>query len=198
MAVLLLWWAITLLALFWLVAGGPWVLVLVVGVVGVLVVANTLVLVRHTGPEEWALEPGRLRQVDLDRDDTVAVWASRASRGARERGRRVGTLAYHGGRLSFTVDAPPGPPAATGGSSTRRPSDAADPLAGVAILDAPAPALRLGPRPRWRRPALVVHDDDVVHVLELSPPWDLGGGSAGAVVAAAWWDQLHELGARIE
>ncbi len=188
MAVLLVWWAVALVGLLLLVAGGPWILVLPVGVVGVLVVANTVVLVRHTGPEEDALEAGALRRADADRDG-VAVPARRgARRWGSDRQQRAGTLAYQGGRLSFTVE--PRTSAPAGGESVGD-----DPLAGMTVLDAAPRELVLGARPSWRRPALVVSHDGTVHVLDLSPPSDLGAGAVGAVVAGAWWDQLHELGA---
>jgi hypothetical protein len=185
MAVLLGWWALVLVGLLLLTSGGPWWLILPIGVVGVLVVANTLVIVRHTGPEEAALEPGRLAAATSARDDGVAVWASRSPRPrSGDRSRRSGTLAYAGGRLSFTVDPVAG----------RRDGD--DPLADVTVLDAPARQLELGRRPRWLRPSLVVTHQGIRHVFELSPPSDLGAGPVGAVVAAAWWDQLVEVGAR--
>lgn len=192
MAVLLGWWALVLIGLLLLTAGGPWWLIVPVGVVGVLVVANTVVIVRHTGPEETALEPGRLALADTDRDESVAVWASRAPRhGTGERGRRPGTLAYAGGRLRFTTD-----------SFTGRRADADDPLADdhladVTVLDASPRELELGPRPNALRPALVVTHDGTRHVLDLSPSFDLGAGTVGAVVARAWWEQLAELGARV-
>lgn len=186
MAVLLGWWAVVLIGLLLLTAGGPWWLILPVGVVGVLVVANTVVIVRHTGPEEAALEPGRLALADSDRDESVAVWASRSPRhGTGERGRRPGTLAYGGGRLTFTVD-----------PLTGRRAGGDDPLADVTILDAPAPRLELGPRPNALRPALVVTHEGTRHVIDLSPAFDLGAGAVGAVVARAWWEQLVEVGAR--
>jgi hypothetical protein len=185
MAVLLGWWAVLLVGLLLLTSGGPLVLVLPVGLVAVLVVANTVVIIRHTGPEETALEPGRLRQADASRHDGVGVWAARTPRRSfTDRGRTTGTLAYVGGRLSFTVDDAP----ASGEGS--------DPLAGVAVLDAPVREVALGPRPGWTRPALVVDHNGAHHVLDLSPQWDLGAGAVGALVAAAWWDQLAELGAR--
>jgi hypothetical protein len=186
MAVLLGWWAIVLVGLLLLTAGGPWWLILPVGVVGVLVVANTIVIVRHTGPEETALEPGRLALADTDRDESVAVWAARSPRqGSRERQRRPGTLAYTGGRLSFTFD-----------PLTGKKGDGDDPLADVTVLDATPRELELGRRPNALRPALVVTHDGTRHVLDLSPPFDLGAGAVGAVVARAWWEQLAELGAR--
>ena len=102
MAVLLAWWALVLIGLLLLTAGGPWWLILPVGVIGVLVVTNTIVIIRHTGPEEYALEPGRLAEADTDRDDAVAVWATRAPRhGGRDKDRRTGTLGYAGGRLTL-------------------------------------------------------------------------------------------------
>jgi hypothetical protein len=186
MAVLLLWWAFVLIGLLLLTAGGPWWLILPVGVMGVLVVANTVVIVRHTGPEETALEPGRLALADSSRDEGVAVWATRSPRhGGRDRSRRSGTLAYGGGRLSFTVD-----------PDTRAEGKGADPLSEVTVLDAPVRQVELGPRPNMLRPALVVTHQGTRHVLVLSPTFDLGAGTVGAVVTCAWWDQLAELGAR--
>jgi hypothetical protein len=186
MAVLLLWWAFVLIGLLFLTSGGPWWLILPVGVMGVLVVTNTLVIVRHTGPEEHALEPGRLALADTSRDDGVAVWASRSPRhGGRDRSRRAGTLAYAGGRLSFTVD-----PVADGKGRGD------DPLADVTVLDAPVRQIELGGRPTMVRPSLALTHAGTRHVFDLSPPFDLGAGAVGAVVAAAWWDQLAEVGAR--
>jgi hypothetical protein len=183
MAVLLAWWALVLIGLLLLTAGGPWWLILPVGVIGVLVVTNTIVIIRHTGPEEYALEPGRLAEADNDRDDAVAVWATRAPRhGGRDKARRTGTLGYAGGRLTFTND-----PATD--------ASADDPLADVTVLDAPVRQLELGPRPNLLRPALVVTHAGTRHVITLSPPFDLGAGAVGAVVAGAWWSQLAELGA---
>jgi hypothetical protein len=150
----------------------------------VLVVANTIVIVRHTGPEETALEPGRLELADRSHGDVVAVWASRSPKARSERGRRTGTLAYEGRRLSFTVDPLPDAKAD------------ADPLGGRAVLDAPVADVELGRRPGLLRPALVVSHDGTTHVLDLSPGFDLGAGAVGAVVAQAWWDQLAERGAR--
>ena len=184
MAVLLAWWALALIGLLLLTAGGPWWLILPVGVIGVLVVTNTIVIIRHTGPEESALTPGRLAEADAERDDAVAVWATRSPRHCgRDKARRTGTLAYAGGRLSFTTD-----PATDPGAD--------DPLADVMVLDAPVRQLELGPRPNPLRPALVVTHQGTRHVLTLSPPFDLGAGAVGAVVAGAWWSQLAELGAR--
>jgi hypothetical protein len=183
MAVLLGWWAVALIGLFWLVIGGPLLILLPVGLVAVLVVANTIVIVRRTGPEETALEAGRLEEADRSRGDGVAVWATRAPRARSERGRRSGTLAYEGRRLSFTVDPLPD-------------AKADDPLGGLAVLDAPVGEVELGPRPSLVRPALVVTHDGTTHVLDLSPAFDLGAGAVGAIVSQAWWDQLAERGAR--
>jgi hypothetical protein len=183
MAVLLGWWAIVLVGLLWLTSGGPLVLLLPIGLVGILVVANTVVIVRRTGPEETALEPDRLARADTARGEGVAVWASRTAKAGSDRGRRTGTLGYEGGRLTFVVD-----PMPAGGAD--------DPLAGMAVLDAPVHELELGRRPHLLRPSLVVAHQGTVHVLDLSPPFDLGAGAVGAVVAAAWWDQLAERGAR--
>jgi hypothetical protein len=185
MAVLLGWWALLLVGLLLFTSGGPLVLVLPVGLVAVLVVANTVEIIRRTGPEETALEPGRLRSADASRHDGIGVWAARTPRrGLTDRGRRTGTLAYVGGRLSFTVD-----PSPAG-------EDGADPLAEVAVLDAPVREVELGRRPGWTRPALVLDHQGTHHVFDLSPQWDLGAGAVGALVAAAWWDQLAERGAR--
>lgn len=184
MAVLLGWWAVVLIGLFWLITGGPIVVLLPVAVVAVLVVANTIVIIRHTGPEETALEPGRLELADRSRGDGVAVWATRSPRARSDRGRRSGTLAYEGRRLSFTVD-----PLPAGKADD-------DPLGGRAVLDAPVGEVELGRRPGLLRPALVVTHDGTTHVLDLSPSFDLGAGAVGAVVTQAWWDQLAERGAR--
>jgi hypothetical protein len=184
MAVLLVWWAVALIGLFWLVIGGPLLILLPVGLVAVLVVANTIVIVRRTGPEETALEAGRLEEADRSRGDGVAVWATRSPRARSERGRRSGTLAYGGRRLSFTVDALPDGKADD------------DPLGGLAVLDAPVDEVELGRRPSLMRPALVVAHGGTTHVLDLSPGFDLGAGAVGAVVTQAWWDQLAERGAR--
>jgi hypothetical protein len=188
MAVLLGWWALLLLGLFWLTTGGPLVVLLPVGLVAVVVAANTLVIVRHTGPEETALEPGRLARADTSRGEGVAVWASRSPRQGSEKGRRSGTLEYQGGRLTFTVDHGPDH------ADDRTP--VGDPLGGLRVLDAPVRELELGRRPTWLRPALVVTHQGTSHAFDLSPTFDLGSGTVGALVSSAWWDQLVDRGAR--
>ena len=60
-----------------------------------------------------------------------------------------------------------------------------------------APAqIQLGARPTMVRPALVLTIEGTAHVIEFSPPMDLGAGLVGAIVSAAWYDQLLERGAR--
>jgi len=185
MAVLLLWWAVVLVGVFLLTSGGSWILLLPIAVIGILVVANTIVIVRHTGPEQAALAPGQLARADADGDEGVAVWATRAPRrGAADKAKRTGTLAYEGGRLTFTTDPLPD---GRGGP---------DPLAEVTVLDAAPRQLELGSRPTLFRPNLVVDHQGTRHVFDLSAPFDLGSGAVGAVVTAAWWDQLLEVGAR--
>jgi hypothetical protein len=182
--VLLVWWAITILGLFALSIGGPWILVIPVGVIGILVASNTIAVVRQTGPEHSALEPGQLERADRE-NDPVAVFASRSPRrGANDKARRQGTLAYGRGRLSFVVHGQQGRADRVG---------AADQV----ILDAVPAELVLGTRPTWLRPTLDISDNDVHHVIDFSLPSDLGSGGVGSVVAAAWFDQLVERGAKI-
>jgi hypothetical protein len=186
--VLLVWWAITILGLFALSIGGPWVLVIPVGVIGILVASNTIAVVRQTGPEHSALEPGRLQRADRE-NDPVAVAASRAPRrGANDKARRQGTLSYGRGRLTFVVHGQQGRADRSG-----PPDQTGDQL----ILDAVPAELVLGMRPTWLRPTLDISDNDVHHVIDFSLPSDLGSGGVGSVVAAAWFDQLVERGAKI-
>ena len=88
MAVLLAWWALVVSSgCCCSTAGGPWWLILPVGVIGVLVVTNTIVIIAHTGPEEYALKPAASPEADTDRDDAITVWATRAPRhGGRRQG----------------------------------------------------------------------------------------------------------------
>ena len=183
--ILLVWWAITILGLFALSIGGPWILVIPVGVIGILVASNTIAVVRQTGPENTALEPGRLERADRE-NDPVAVPATRSPRHrGSEKSRRQGTLAYSGGRLTFTVHE-------RQGRTTNR-----DGLGDRAILDALPSDLLLGTRPTWRRSTLDISDNGVLHVIDLTLPSDLGSGGVGSIVAAAWFDQLVERGAKV-
>jgi hypothetical protein len=184
-AVQLVGWAVLDAALAgWLVAGGPWFSSLAVVLLTVEVAANAVVLVRHRGPEDLALSPGRLRQA-VDHHDTVLVPATWSpARRSGERRRQDGQLGWVAGRLTFTVSGPSGGARARPGSPD---------LQGVVLLDAEPWELRLAPEPTWARPPLVVHHGSTVHVLELAPAWDLTVG-VGAMVAAEWWRQLREVG----
>jgi hypothetical protein len=185
---LLVWWAITILGLFALSIGGPWILVIPVGVIGILVASNTIAVVRQTGPEHSALEPGRLERADRE-NDPVAVAASRSpKRGASDKARRQGTLSYGRGRLTFVVHGQQGRVGRVG--STDQAGD-------QVILDAVPTELVLGTRPTWLRPTLDISDNDVLHVIDFTLPSDLGSGGVGSLVAAAWFDQLAERGAKI-
>lgn len=184
--VLLVWWAITILGLFALSIGGPWILVIPVGVIGILVASNTIAVVRQTGPEHNALEPGRLERADRE-NDPVAVAASRSPRrGAKEKARRQGTLAYSRGRLTFVVHGQQG-------RTTR--ASSVDQAGDQLILDVAPAELALGMRPTWLRPTLEFTANNTHHFIEFSLPSDLGSGAVGSVVAAAWFDQLVERGA---
>ncbi len=60
-----------------------------------------------------------------------------------------------------------------------------------------APAqIQLGTRPTMTHPALLLTIEGTEHVIEFSPPMDLGAGVVGAIVSAAWYDQLLDRGAR--
>jgi len=178
------WAALDLVFVVWALSGGPWYLFVPIGVLTVEVVANGVVLLRHRGPEDLALWPGRLRQASAERD-TVSVPATWSpARRAGERRRQEGQLAWVAGRLTFTVAGPVGGTGDRGGRADLR---------GMVLLDAEPWELRLGPTPTWRRPQLVVHDATTAHLFDLSPVWDLTVG-VGALVAAEWWHQLHEVG----
>jgi hypothetical protein len=181
---LVLWWGSSLILLFGLSIGWPWILILPLGVIGVLVVTNTIQVVRGDGAEQFALPPGRLVRADKD-DDPAVVPATRAP-DRRERGRRRGSLAYGNGRLTFT----------TVPHTDRGRKQVRDPLTDALILEARPQEIALGPRPNWFRPQLVLTVDGVVHVIEFTMPNDLAAGTVGSVVSTAWFDQLVELGAR--
>jgi hypothetical protein len=179
---LVVWWGIALMLLFALSIGWPWILILPLGVIGVLVITNTVQVVRGDGAEQFAIAPGRLAQADRD-DDPITVPATRAP-DRRERGRRRGTLTYAGGRLTFTTDP----------TSARGRPQAIDPLTDAMILDERPQELTLGRRPNWLRPQLVLTADGVDHVIEFTMPNDLAAGTVGSVVSTAWFEQLRELG----
>lgn len=181
---LVLWWGMALMILFALSIGWPWILILPLGVVGVLVVTNSIQVVRGEGAEQFALAPGRLAQADED-EDPVTVPATRAP-DRRERGRRRGTLAYAAGRLTFT----------TAPTTTRGRPQSVDPLTDAVILDARPQELTLGRRPGWLRPQLDISVQGVDHIIEFTMPNDLAAGTVGSVVSAAWFDQLLDMGAQ--
>lgn len=195
--VLALWWGSTLVGLFLLSAGAPWILILPVAVAGTLVVANTITMLRRNGPEHDALAPGALAAVDRSRHEGIHVRATRApSRRAPGRAQRVGTLTYERGTLRFALD--PGAPA--GGMRAARPRTQPDSLhpdsVHEVIMEGPVTAIRLGPRPTVRRPQLELELDGTTHLLEFTAPGDLATGLVGSVVSAAWYDELRERGAR--
>jgi hypothetical protein len=181
---LVLWWGAALILLFGISTGWPWILILPLGVIGALVVTNTIQVVRGDGAEQFALAPGRLNRADAD-DDPVTVPATRAP-DRREKGRRRGSLTYGHGRLTF-VTAP---------GSARGRTQEPDPLTEALILDSWPHDIVLGRRPTWRRPHLVLVADGVAHVIEFTMPNDLAAGTVGSVVATAWYDQLRDLGAQ--
>jgi hypothetical protein len=71
-----------------------------------------------------------------------------------------------------------------------------DPADEITVFDVAPPQIQLGARPTMTRPALALSIDGTEHVIEFSPPMDLGAGVVGAIVSAAWYDQLLERGAR--
>ena len=176
-------WGSALICVFWLSAGGPAVLVLPLGVIAVLVISNTIQVVKGDGPETNAIAPDALRTATSDRE-RIEVLATRAP-DHRERGRRRGTLAWDHGRLSFVVD-----PA----HSTRR-REVVDELSAVELFDVSPESIDLGLPPTWRRPQLRMTIDRVDHVIEFTMPGDIAAGMLGSVCAGAWYDQLAELGA---
>jgi hypothetical protein len=182
--VLVAWWGFALVLVFWLSTGGPAVALLPLVVIGALVVSNTVQVVRGDVAVAGALAPGRLERATID-EDPVDVAATRAP-DDRERGRRRGVLSFAGGRLSFTFE-----------SETRsRRGPVTDPLSGTMAFDVRPDQLVMGPRPTLSRPRLKLTIDGSLHVIEFTMPGDLAAGVVGSVVAAAWWDQLRDLGAR--
>jgi hypothetical protein len=187
--ILALWWGVVLLGLFAVSSGGPPLLIVPVILIGIIVASNTIVVIRGTGPEQQALAPGRLARADTD-DDPVTVSATRAPRrNAADRTRRSGDLHYAGHRLRFTFHE---------GRQSR--ADAArpfDPSDEVTVFDVAPHQIHLGTRPSTTRPGLNLTIEGTLHVIEFSPPMDLGAGIVGAIVSAAWYDQLLERGARV-
>ena len=186
--ILAFWWGIVLLGLFAISSGGPPLLILPVLLIGIIVASNTIVVIRGTGPEQQALAPGRLARAD-EENDPISVSASRSPRrNAADRSRRSGELIYERRRLRFVFN-------------ERRQSRATaalpiDPADEITVFDVAPSQISLGPRPTMTRPALTFSVDGTDHVIEFSPPMDLGAGVVGAIVAAAWYDQLVERGAR--
>ncbi len=186
--ILAFWWGIVLLGLFALSSGGPPLLIVPVILIGIIVASNTIVVIRGTGPEHQALEPGRLARADSD-NDPVSVTATRSPRrNAADRSRRTGELVYERRRLRFMFN-------------ERRQSRTTaalpiDPSDEITVFDVTPAEIRLGARPTMSRPGLSLTIDGTEHVIEFSPPMDLGAGVVGAIVSAAWYDQLVERGAR--
>ena len=187
--ILAFWWGIVLMGLFAASSGGPVALIVPVILIGIIVASNTIIVIRGTGPEQQALAPGRLARADAEQDP-VAVTASRAPRrNGSERSRRAGVLHYERRRLRFTYY--------ENLQSRTSASGAIDPAEEITVFDASPRDIELGPRPTAMRPSLNLMIDGSLHVVEFSPPMDLGAGVVGAVVSAAWYDQLIELGARV-
>ncbi len=180
------WWGTTLLLVFWLSSGGPLIVLVPLAVIGVLVVTNTMAVVRHTGPEDYAIGPDRLASVTAD--DAVSVPAIRAgARRAKDRDRQRGHLCFERGRLRFEI--------AGALNDRRKDENATDRLPRFAF-DARVDELALGPRPTVWHPQLVIDCDTGEHVIDFCSPGDLSAGPIGAIVARSWWDQLAALGAR--
>lgn len=180
---LVLWWGTALLCVFWLSAGGPAVLLLPLGVIAVLVISNTIQVVRGDGPETHAIAPDALATADAERT-SIEVPATRAP-DRRERGRRRGTLRYGEGRLSFVMDP----------THTVRRKEITDRLSSVTVFDTWVDELVLGSAPSWHRPQLLLTIDGTEHVIEFTMPGDLAAGMLGSVCARAWHTQLVERGA---
>lgn len=180
---LIAWWLVVGALLAALLGGGPWYLIIPLGVLGALVVANTAALVNHRGPEEQALSPGRLARATIAHDavSVTATWAPRPR--ARDRQRHEGRLTWAGGRLTFTAQP----------TSTRR-EGAPRELVGLGLLDADPTELRLGSRPTLWHPDLVVVQGETTHVLDLRPGWDIASIGVGVLVADEWYRQLVEMG----
>jgi len=186
--ILAFWWGIVLLGLFAVSSGGPPLLIVPVILIGVIVASNTIVVIRGTGPEQQALEPGRLARADDD-NDPISVSATRAPRrNAADRSRRSGELIYERRRLRFVFNE-----RRQSRTTAALPIDPADE---ITVFDVAPPQIQLGARPTMTRPALALSIDGTEHVIEFSPPMDLGAGVVGAIVSAAWYDQLLERGAR--
>lgn len=186
--ILAFWWGIVLLGLFAISSGGPPVLILPVLLIGIIVASNTIVVIRGTGPEQQALAPGRLARAD-EENDPISVSASRTPRrNAADRSRRSGELIYERRRLRFVFNE-----RRQSRTTAALPIDPADE---ITVFDVAPSQISLGPRPTMTRPALTFAVDGTDHVIEFSPPMDLGAGVVGAIVAAAWYDQLVERGAR--
>ena len=184
--ILALWWGVVLIGLFAATSGGPWILLFPVVLIGIIVGSNTIVVIRGTGAEQQALAPGRLARADTD-DNGVIVSATRSPRrGASDRARRTGSLMYERGRLRFSYHE----------SAQERAVRSTPTEDEVVVFDTAPRDIVLGPRPRLLRPALELTIDATTHLLEFTPPMDLGAGAVGAVVAAAWYDQLLGCGAR--
>ena len=176
-------WGATLILVFVLSTGGPVIAILPLAVMAVLLVSNTIQVVKGDGPETTAIAPSALTDASAD-GDRIEVLATRAP-DHRERGRRRGTLAWDHGRLSFVVDP----------AHTVRRREVVDELSSVELFDVTPPSIRLGMPPTWRRPQLRMEIEGVDHVIEFTMPGDIAAGILGSVCAGAWYDQLAELGA---
>jgi len=176
-------WGATLLLVFWLTAGGPAIAVLPLAVIAVLLVSNTIQVVKGDGPETHAIAPDALAEVATD-GERIEVPATRAP-DHRERGRRRGTIVWEHGRLSFLVDP----------SHTVRRREVVDELSAVELFDVAPRSIDLGAPPSWMHPQLRMTIERVDHVVEFTMPGDLAAGMLGSVCARAWYDQLAELGA---
>lgn len=187
--ILALWWGVVLLGLFAISSGGPPLLIVPVILIGIIVASNTIVVIRGTGPEQQALAPGRLARAD-EESDPVSVTATRAPRrNASDRSRRAGELSYERRRLRFTFH--------EGGRSRATAADPFDPTDEITVFDVAPGQIALGARPTMTRPGLALTIDGTEHIIEFSPPMDLGAGLVGAIVSAAWYDQLIERGAKV-
>jgi len=176
---LVIWWGIALMLVFALVIGGSWLLIIVIAIIAVMLISNTLIVVRGDGAETYAIAPGALKA-----GEDISVPATRAP-DRRESGRRRGVLEFRNSQLSFTV-----------GEQLGR-NAKKDELVDQTIFSLFPKQIYLGPRPTWRRPQLIVRSDNTTHVIEFTMPNDLGAGMVGAVVAAEWWQQLQDLGAKL-
>lgn len=176
---LVIWWGIALMLVFALVIGGSWLLIVVLAVIAVMLISNTLIVIRGDGAETYAIAPGALKE-----GGEISVPATRAP-DRRESGRRRGVLEFRHAHLSFTV-----------GEQLGR-NAKKDELIDQTIFSLAPSQIFLGPKPNWRRPQLVLRGENTLHVIEFTMPNDLGAGMVGAVVAAEWWQQLRDLGANL-